>query len=255
MLLAGVFENGFDLALDLLVCGVAHSDAAGGRALLNARRDVHPVAVDVVALDDHVSEVDADAEHDPPAIGHVGVALGHAALDGNRAFHSVDDARELDQGAVAHQLDDAPPIRSDGRVDERGAMRLEPGQRTRFVGAHQPAIADDIRAQDGGKPAYDALPCHDCFTACACVPSGVYGWRPTKSNGADRAFSAHRQLMNHRRHRDTLVAGERDRSGVAALKAFRTGRCGPRSEDPSPLEQDEPRRCSRGWMRARRSMG
>ena len=49
---------------------------------------------------------------------HVPLATGHALLDRDRAGDRVDDAGELDQGAVAHQLDDPAAVLGDQRVDE-----------------------------------------------------------------------------------------------------------------------------------------
>ncbi len=56
---------------------------------------IEPAAVDVVALDDHVAQVDPDAQHDPPVPGHRGVALGHPPLDRDRAGDRLDHAGEL----------------------------------------------------------------------------------------------------------------------------------------------------------------
>jgi hypothetical protein len=47
-----------------------------------------------VLLNDHVAEVDADAEPDPLLLRHLGLALGHAALDLHSAAHGVDNAME-----------------------------------------------------------------------------------------------------------------------------------------------------------------
>ena len=99
------------------------STPPGSAQLLQAGGDVDAVAVDVLALDDHVAEVDADAERDALGLGHVPLALGHALLDRDRAGDRVDDAGELDQRAVAHQLDDPALVLGDQRVDRapRGA--------------------------------------------------------------------------------------------------------------------------------------
>jgi hypothetical protein len=35
-------------------------------------------------------------------------------------------------------------------VDDFFAVGLEPGKRSRLIGAHQPAIAGDVCAEDGG---------------------------------------------------------------------------------------------------------
>ena len=64
-LLAGKLQRQVELALELIVGGAGDDHAAGLGELLQARRDVHPVAVEVaVCFVDHVAEVDADAEAD-----------------------------------------------------------------------------------------------------------------------------------------------------------------------------------------------
>jgi hypothetical protein len=63
--------------------------------------DVDAVAEDVVVLDDDVSEIDADAEMDPLAVGQLRVAVNHPALHLDSATDRVDDALKLDQHAVA----------------------------------------------------------------------------------------------------------------------------------------------------------
>ena len=51
-------------------------------------------------------------------MGHVGVAVRHAALEFRRAGNGVGDALELDQHAVAGGLDDAALVLGDGRIDQ-----------------------------------------------------------------------------------------------------------------------------------------
>ena len=86
----------------------------------------------------------------------VGVVLGDAPLDLDRTPHRVDDARELDQRAVARELDDTAAVLGDPRLDELLAQRLEPGVRARLVGFHQPAVTDHVGGQDRGQPAFDS---------------------------------------------------------------------------------------------------
>jgi hypothetical protein len=69
----------------------------------------------------------------------------------NRATHSVDHAAELDQRAVAGQLDDAPVIQGDGGVDDVAAQRTKSGERTILVHACEAAVADHVGSQDRSK--------------------------------------------------------------------------------------------------------
>ena len=101
----------------LVVHFVGNEDAARLGEGFEPRRDVDPVAKDVAVLDDDVAEIDADAEFDAFGGRHRDVALGHPALQFDRAAHRVDDAGKLGEEAVAGRLDDAPVDvrRSSGR--------------------------------------------------------------------------------------------------------------------------------------------
>jgi hypothetical protein len=79
-------------------------------------------------------------------------------LNGEAAFDGVDDAGELDQGAVAHQLDDTAVVARHLRVEDEPAMRRERGQRARLVLAHQARVTDDIGGQYCGEPALHPPP-------------------------------------------------------------------------------------------------
>src|SRR5207248_440131 len=68
---------------------------------------VDAVAIEVVALDDHVTEVDADAQLDAAVGRDTGVVLGDRLLHFDRAAHRIDDAGKFHQQVVAGGLDDA----------------------------------------------------------------------------------------------------------------------------------------------------
>ena len=60
---------------DLIAHRARDADAAGLGERFQARRHVDAVAEDVVVLDDHVAQIDADAELDPPRRRDVQIAL------------------------------------------------------------------------------------------------------------------------------------------------------------------------------------
>jgi hypothetical protein len=127
-----------------------NEDAARIGQRLEPRGDVDTVAVDVVAFDDHVTQVDADAEFDAAVIQRGAVAVGHAGLDGDGAAHGLDGAGEIHQETVAGALDDAAAMGGDVRFDDLAEMRLEEPQRALLVVAHQPAVTDHVGRQDRG---------------------------------------------------------------------------------------------------------
>ena len=123
------------------------------RDLLQTGSDVDAVAEDVVALDDDVADVDADAEGNAPILGYPGGAVSHRRLHLDRAAHGIDHARELQQQAVARGLDDAPSMAGDCWVDHLLPKGFQRRQRAALVPAHQPRVARDVSRHDGGKAA------------------------------------------------------------------------------------------------------
>src|SRR5205814_4760318 len=120
---------------------------------LYPRGDIDAVAVEVVALDDHVAEIDADAQLDAAVRRDARVPLGHRLLHRDRAAHRIDDAGKLHQHAVAGGLDDAAPVLGDLRVEELAAQSLEAFERAFLVRPHQPRIPRHIGGEDRGETA------------------------------------------------------------------------------------------------------
>ena len=161
--LAQVREAEVELAADLVVHLAGDADTAWLGHAFQPGGDVDPVAVDVLALDDHVADVDADPEPDALGRGQVQLAPGHARLDRHRAGHRLDDGSELAQGAVTRQVDDPAAVLGEERLDELLAVRLEALERALLVLPHQPRVADHVGRQDGGEPARGARRRHDGF--------------------------------------------------------------------------------------------
>jgi hypothetical protein len=124
---------------------VGHADSARFGDALKAGSKVDAITEDVVAIENDVTDVNADAKFDPLVLRHGGILLGHSALDFNGTTHRIDGAGKLDQHAVAGGFDDVAAMFGDGGIDERLPERLELRQRAFFVAAHQTAIAGDIR--------------------------------------------------------------------------------------------------------------
>ena len=79
---------------------------------------------------------------------HASVALDQALLHFDRAAHSVDNAAELDDAAVARALDDAAVVHGDCGIDQIAAQCSQSRKSSVFVRAGKPAVADHIRDQD-----------------------------------------------------------------------------------------------------------
>src|ERR1700731_1498563 len=126
---------------------------SGSTAIDGFLGPVAAIAEDVVVLDDHVAEIDADAKLYPPRRRDVRVASRHPALDLRGAQHRVGDAVELDQHAVAGGLDDAAAVLRDSRIDQLDPMGLETRECPRLVDLHEPTVADHVGGEDRSEPA------------------------------------------------------------------------------------------------------
>src|SRR6202022_401768 len=153
-LIAEIFKRDVAQSVaDLIAHRGRDTDAARFGERFEARRDIDAVAKDVVFFDDHVAQIDADAELYPPRRRDVRVASCHPPLDLGSAQHRVGDAVELEQHAVAGGLDDAAAVLRDGGIDELDPMGLETRECPRLVDLHQPTVADHVGGEDRGEPA------------------------------------------------------------------------------------------------------
>ena len=76
--LAHRLEAEGDFGLGVVVDGAGDADLARAGQLLQPRRDVDPIAVDVVLVDDDVTEVDPDPKLDALVLGQIRLTLGDA---------------------------------------------------------------------------------------------------------------------------------------------------------------------------------
>ena len=77
-------------------------------------------------------------------------------LDCDGAIDGGDDRRELQQHTVPGRLDNSAAVVGHDRID-RGAMFVQRPRCTGFINTHEPAVADDVRRQDGRKPPLNAF--------------------------------------------------------------------------------------------------
>src|SRR5262249_28296492 len=117
-LLAHVIERVGQLVPDLISHHSRDANSTGLSECLQTCRDIHPVAEDVVFLDDHVTEIDPDAEPDAPLLAHLRLAVDHPALDLHSAAHRIHDTRKFREQAVAGVLDDPAVMLADLRIDQ-----------------------------------------------------------------------------------------------------------------------------------------
>ena len=95
-LLAEIGEGERELVSDLIIRRARDAQAARLAESLQAGGNVDAIAENVAAVDDDIAYIDAYAKNDALVLGNACVATEHAALNGNRALHRIDDAAKLD---------------------------------------------------------------------------------------------------------------------------------------------------------------
>jgi hypothetical protein len=106
-LFAHVLETEAELVAHLVVNNARNHDPARISESLEPCRDVDAVTKNITAIDYNVANIDADSKLNTLVDRHLGIAIGHTALNINGAAHSVDHADELHQDPIARCLDDA----------------------------------------------------------------------------------------------------------------------------------------------------
>ena len=146
--LAQGVELRLEAALDRFAHVARDDDPARRRLGLQAGRNVHAIAVEVVAIDDQVAEMQADAEHDGGVLRLVSIGLDHGLLELDGGAQRIDGAGELDQGAVAGQLDQPATVSGECRLQSLLAMLAQARQRAALVPPHQAGVADNVCSED-----------------------------------------------------------------------------------------------------------
>src|SRR6266851_4648445 len=94
------------------------ADAAGVSETLEAGGDVDAVAVDLLAVDHHVAEVDANAELHPALGRDIRVLSLERGLDLDGALDCIHDAGELGEYTIACGIDEASVMLRNERIDQ-----------------------------------------------------------------------------------------------------------------------------------------
>ena len=143
-----ILEIEIELVPDLLVDRFGNADASRVREGLEARGDVHAVAIDPVVLDDHVPEVDADPGLDAFLGAPPRVLRCLLLLDAAGAAHGVHHAVELTQDRVAGRVDH-PTLELLDEELHLPVKLLDLIDGRVLVGPHHPTEAADVRHHDG----------------------------------------------------------------------------------------------------------
>jgi len=152
-LVAEIVARERKLILDLLIDGAGDANAAWIRQALQPRRHVDAVANQIVPLDHHIADVDADAKMHPPVFRGVGFEQFDGMLDLSGAPDRLDRTREFGNHAVASRGEYPAIVLADEPIDQRAAV-LKDTIGPFFVSTHHAREALTIGAEDGRKLAF-----------------------------------------------------------------------------------------------------
>ena len=152
-MVAEIIECARDLPGHVVANSCRQRDPADRGDCLQPRCDSDAFAVDIVAFDNDVAQIDADAVEDAPSLGAISLGASGRLLDRKRAVDGGDDAPELDERAVAHELDEAPSVGRQTRIEDPAPFDHQPFERPGLVGLHHSAVASDVRRKYRGQPA------------------------------------------------------------------------------------------------------
>ena len=140
MLLAEILHVELGLVADLLIDAFRDTAAAWRSQLVNARRDIHSVAEHGLVGEDHVADVNPDAQAQLRI-------LHQRCLQLACAIDRIDRAVKARQGAVADLADQSAVEQRQHRA-QMLAMLAHCTQTLALVAAHERRVADDIAEHD-----------------------------------------------------------------------------------------------------------
>jgi hypothetical protein len=104
--------------------------------------------MEVHAIGDRVTNVDADTEANAPGGSMIAVVVRHVLLHRNGTAHSSMDAVEYHEERVTGRADDLAAVPEDRRFDQLAPECLEPRQSARIVNADKSAVANYVGVDD-----------------------------------------------------------------------------------------------------------
>jgi len=118
-----VGEFGLQIVGNFFVRLARHGNTASGGDFLQSGGDVDAVAEDVIAVNDHFTDVDADLQQRAPVFGQGGIALNHAFLHGDGGLDRRHHGAVFDQQTIARGARHAAAMAGDGRVPQFSPVR------------------------------------------------------------------------------------------------------------------------------------
>ena len=143
--LAEIVENEWRVATNMVEQHSAHPDRAGRGCLLEARGQIDAVSNEIVAMDGHVREMDAETHLQRFDVRPIGARKRYAYLDG--AAQGIDRAWKLRQRRIAGPVE-YPAVERGDLLRYQGLTGRESRDGLLFRLLHHRGVADDVANHD-----------------------------------------------------------------------------------------------------------
>ncbi len=140
---------------DLVEYGARNADFGGSGERLQPGRNVDPVTEKIIAVDNDIAQVDADAEEHSAMLGYVAIAIIDVLLNGNSAAHRLHGATKLGDYAVASTSEDPAMMAGNERV-YGFPVNSKLFDRSFLIRLYKTAVTDNVGDQDSGEAALHA---------------------------------------------------------------------------------------------------
>ena len=134
------------LAIETVPRAVGNQQSPGLGQRFEPRGDIDAVAIDILLLENHLTDMDADPEAQE-------IMVREPFLHLHRAVNRIGDAGEFDQPAISHALDDLAAMVGDGGFEQVPAHCPERRKRAGLIRAHQAGIIHHIGGENGAQAA------------------------------------------------------------------------------------------------------
>ena len=171
-LFSEVLERDLELVANEIPYPARYDDCTWLGKALQAGCYVDSVTIDILAFDDHITDIDSDPKLDSRVALCRAVAKGHARLYGDRTAYGLDGARKIHEQAITSPLDYPSAVLSNARLHEFIQMCLEIAKGLLLIAAHEPAVAGNICRQNRREFAFSVRAGHGVtmetpYAACA----------------------------------------------------------------------------------------
>lgn len=140
---------------------------------LQAGSDIHPVSEEIISLDHHIADIDADPEKHLLVIAELSIANCELFLDGHRAPDRFHGTFELGKHGIAGGVEN-PAVMLDHKGIDDVAIVAKSRKRRFLIARHKPAVSSDVCRQNGRQSAPGMALAHSSFPFAATASAAFY---------------------------------------------------------------------------------